>query len=327
LFSKDFEFLDAMIKLDLPAREFTIKIICRTVKNSRLSEREIRAFSDIYLRMIATKLIKDRRMNIKGVPTGRISFELFKQKLVDNQSELGKEILKSFASHLPWLIEFQKEKMPVIEKAEELLKKCGYRHTVHILKYEGFRIFADLGPRTMAATITKIWLRLTQQNSFSDELKERIQGSAMLKRRWSIIEPALSAHRDGNYVLSIPVLFAQIEGILGDALILNHKAISKGGKLLLLDSKRKIKMKNGRPMELNGISAIIDQPYFRRISRLEVIIKLLRDDKIVQERNAILHGRRTSYGRAKLSTQALLLIYALIRDAAEFESPIVISSN
>ena len=319
LASGDFEFLSKIIELNLSARDFTVKIIRRVQKNASLGEKEIRAFSDAYLLMIATKLIKDRRMCIKDLPKGKITFELFKQELVDDHRGAGKELLASFARHLPWIIDFRQNEMEDIEKAEKILKQSGYRHTVGILKIDGFRIFANLGPKTLDATMTKIWLKLTRQEGFKDELKERFQKSIMLRRRWSIIESAWEAHRRGDYLLSVPVLFTQIEGILGDALILNHKARKKDGKLFVLGS-------DGKQTELTGISAIIDQPYFKTILRLEEVIKLLREDKIVQERNAILHGRKTLYGRAKLSTQSLLLIYVLIREAAEFEPPIVITS-
>lgn len=238
---------------------------------------------------------------------------------------MDKNIVKTMLPIWPKLIEFQDNWGDDIDQGGKILERCGYRHTGNILKKEGFRIFANLGPEMLDATVTNMWLKMTRQDWFKNELQERFQKSTLLQLRWKIVETSWEAHRDSDYLLSVPVLFTQIEGILGDALILNNKAKNKKGRLYVLDSNGLIKKENGKQKELIGISAIIDQPYFKDNPRLEEIIKFLREDKIVDERNAILHGRKTSYGSAKLSTQSLLLIYVLIRDAAEFEPPIVIT--
>lgn len=322
----DFEFLSKIISLNLSAHDFAVKVIRRTLKKPRFGEKEIRAFPDACLTMIATKLIKDFRMNIKDLPKGKITLELFKQKIVEDHNEFCKRLMTDFSRHWPWINEFKQNQIPQMDKAEEWLERCGYRHTMLMLKRNGFRKFANLGPKTLDATVTKIWLRLTKRDSFKDELKERFQNSTILRRRWIIIEHAWTAHSRGDYILSIPALFSQIEGILGDALILNKKAKNKDGKLFLLDLNGSIKTENGKQIELAGILPIIDQPYFNGISSLEEIVKLLREDNLAKERNAILHGRKTLYGRAKLSTQLLLLVYVLIREAAEFEPRVVINN-
>jgi hypothetical protein len=277
--------------------------------------------------MIATKIARDRRMHLKELPTRRITLELFKQKIVEEFIETNKKAVAAMVPHLPWLKDFQENWIKDIDQGEKILKECGYRHTGQILRKEGFRIFANIGPNVQDARVTNTWLNLTRQNWFKDELKERFQNSTILRKRWKILETAWEAHKRRDYLLSIPVFLTQIEGILGDALILNHYAKSKNGKLFKLDSSGAILMENGKQKEFNGISSIVDHQYFSRISRLDEIIKFLREDKIIIERNAILHGRKISYGKAKLSTQSLLLIYALIRDAADFEPPITISST
>lgn len=327
LAAKDMEFLSNIIQQDLSPRDFTIKVIRQTLKNPRLGEKKVKEFPDDYLIMIATKIAKDRRMNLKELPTGRITLELFKLKIVEDFIETNRKAASLLKPYLPWLKNFQENWIKDIDQGEKILKKCGYRHTGQILRKEGFRIFANIGPNVRDARVTNAWLNLTRQNWFRDELKERFQNSAMLRSRWKILEKAWEAHQRRDYILSIPVFLTQIEGILGDALVLNHCARSKNGKLFKLDSDGTILIENGKQKEIIGISSIIEHPYFSRISRLDEAIKFLRKDEIIVERNAILHGRKVSYGRAKLSTQSLLLIYALIRDAAEFEPPIVIPSS
>ena len=316
----DFSFLCKIIEIDPPARDFTIKIIRRKLKNPKLGERVIQDYPDDYLARIATRLIKDRRMGIKDLPEGKITFELFKQKIVEYVSETAKIVIDAMAPHSPRIIDFQNNWMNDREQGKKLLEECGYRHIASILKKEGFRKFANISQKandkTIDVTVTNMWLKLSRQDWFENELKERFQNSAVLYRRWKIIKKALDAHKRRNYLLSIPALFSQIEGILGDALILNHYAKSKNGRLFALDFHGAILMENGKQKELISISAIIDQPYFRGISGLEEILKFLREDKIINMRNAILHGRNISYGRAKLSTQLLLLVCVLMREPA-----------
>jgi len=83
----DMEFLSNIIQLDLSPRDFTIKVIRRTLTNPKLSEKKVKEFPDDYLIIIATKIVKDRRMQIKDLPTGRITLELFKQRIVEDYIE------------------------------------------------------------------------------------------------------------------------------------------------------------------------------------------------------------------------------------------------
>ena len=133
LAAKDMEFLSNIIQQDLSPRDFTIKVIRQTLENPRLGEKKVKEFPDDYLIMIATKIAKDRRMNLKELPTGRITLELFKLKIVEDFIETNRKAASLLKPYLPWLKNFQENWIKDIDQGEKILKKCGYRHTGQIL--------------------------------------------------------------------------------------------------------------------------------------------------------------------------------------------------
>jgi hypothetical protein len=82
-----------------------------------------------------------------------------------------------------------------------------------------------------AVLVTLALLTLTRSEEFAAELKERVLGSSVLEHRWEIVEQALDARRRREYLLSIPPLLAQIEGVIADALVLKNLAVPVGHKL------------------------------------------------------------------------------------------------
>ena len=82
----------------------------------------------------------------------------------------------------------------------------------------------------------------TRSQEFEQKLKQVFQQSSVLRRRWHIIEQVINAHRRREYNIAIPVLLAQVEGIVGDALILNGLIISKDHKLYAKGSNGKAQL-------------------------------------------------------------------------------------
>jgi hypothetical protein len=145
-------------------------------------------------------------------------------------------------------------------------------------------------------------LDLTRQKWFQDELLNTIKDYLVISRRLRIVEKALDAHNRRDYLVSIPLFFTQIEGILGDYLVYKGIVTKRHGKLL---------DKNAN--EVQGIIQLINcSNSTGRPSNLKYVESALKDDKLSNKRNAILHGRNYSYGNAKLSTRILLLLWVLI---------------
>ena len=310
----DLKFLHKIIRADLHPRDFTVKVI-RQASHSpkpgerKPGERKIKEFPDEYLTRIATRLVTDPRMEIKNLPKCRITYELFKQFIIEYASKKDKEMKAWIAGTEP-ILEFLDIYGEDIKQGGNRLEVCGYRHTSRLLTEHDFKYLANLGPRAIHADITNLWLNITRQYWFKEELKSRFMASSISNPRWKIVEVAWEAHNRREYYLSVPIFLTQVEGILGDELILNCHAKSKKGKLFELDTNGSIKIENNKEKELIGITAIIEHPYFGD-RRFELINRHLKDDKIIIQRNAIIHGRNTSYGQAKLSTQLLLLLYVL----------------
>jgi hypothetical protein len=107
-----------------------------------------------------------------------------------------------------------------------------------------------------------------------------------------------------------------LEGVIADALILKGSVLRVGNKLYAKgpDGKPK-KDRNGKNIEVKGLGQLVTNSDYHNHPTLNLSVELL-VDRLVSERNAILHGRRTSYSSAKLSMQVLLLLFIFAREVA-----------
>ena len=202
---------------------------------------------------------------------------------------------------------------------DETLEASGYGFADHMWNWRFVASFADVHPRVRDAVVTRRMATLTSSETFETWLAEEIEGSRLLKPRWPVIKQALAAHRRREYVLSTPVLLAQIEGIVGDAMILKNRVVARNGKLFRLDNNGQIELNvKGRPIELKGLHSLVDLSKFADHEALEDAASFL-TDSIAPWRNAILHGRNVRYGRAKLSVQVLLMVWLLVVEVRAFE--------
>jgi hypothetical protein len=148
----------------------------------------------------------------------------------------------------------------------------------------------------------------TREGSFAEEMRHRFQESARLRRRWAIVGAALEAHRRREYVLSIPPLLAQLEGLVTDLLLLRGQAVVLGRKVVAKDAGSLRKGRDGKPIVLKGLDAKIRTSGFESMAEVRMGAEFVLN-QLAPARNAILHGNRTTYGSAKLSVQLLLLIW------------------
>ena len=236
------------------------------------------------------------------------------------KAELPTAATTSIFEGLSGLLEISRE----IDEAEPLIKTAlaegGYPLFIEHLTLPDFAklIGVDqVDPRVRNAVVTNKLLYVTRSDHFADSLDDLFQNSSILCRRSNIVKQALHAHQNRNYALSIPVLLAQAEGILTDGLVLKSLVIRKN------DAHYVNVNKNGSPKlkKLIGLRSKIDKDNVKLQN--EKTLKNLVDsyiEKLIPDRNRILHGADVSYAtKAKLSVQLLLLIYMLSADLGASE--------
>ena len=204
-------------------------------------------------------------------------------------------------------------------RGKAMLDETGYGFAGHALLSTVFAYLEEIDPQVRAAVATRDFLAYTRSEDFEHALRASFEESIMLRRWWRIIDRALAAHRQRDYVLSIPPLLAQVEGAIADALILKGTVVPIGKKLYAKEPNGTIKRnRKGERIAIHGASELLKRSGFKDHAVLKGIAEVM-TDKVLQERNSILHGRRTSYGTAKLSNQALLMLSILSAEFAAFE--------
>lgn len=208
-------------------------------------------------------------------------------------------------------------------KAANVLDEGGYRFLLHYWTLGDVSEFAGidrLDTKIRNAVVTNKLLHMTRQAEFTQTLKESFQKSSILRRRWKVVEQALIAHKNRNYVLSIPTLLAQVEGMFTDALVLKGIVVRVKGELYANDGTGKPKLDTkGKPMKLHGLGQKVKHSDLQ----FEDILKGLAEffaSRLVPERNSIMHGSYVTYDTAKLSLQLVLNIYLLAAEFVDFES-------
>ena len=215
-----------------------------------------------------------------------------------------------FFAGLPDLTELDKIWKESIEGGEAF-EKAGFSFTSDYVSFKTVRRFASISPKVRSAVITNQLAAETRRAEFEQNLQQLFQQSSVLPRRWPIVSQAIKAHRRREYNISIPALLAQVEGIVGDALILNGLIASKGHKLYMKEANGKLKRdKNGKLVEVRGVGVLIQRSSWQTHPALQGAADLI-TTQLAGERNHILHGRKTNYGAAKLSVQGLLLLLVI----------------
>lgn len=205
------------------------------------------------------------------------------------------------------------------ERGAQVLEDHGYGYANHIWTPRSLASFDGTDARVQAAIVTTRLLAFTRGADFEKMLHNYVKTSPLLRRRWEVIQAVLRAHARGEYVLSIPTALTQAEGIISDLLVLNGLAVQDKGKLY---AKENGKLKSGRdrkPVELKGLATKVDHARWRNHEVLHGLSRLV-ENRLATERNLILHGSDTGYGKAKRSVQALLLLFVLCQEFHRLET-------
>ena len=204
-------------------------------------------------------------------------------------------------------------------EGDDTLEASGFGFADHLWNWGFVASFAHIDPRVRDAVVTNRLAAETRSEEFERWLEEEMTGSEVLAHRWEAVRQALAAHRRREYLLSIPVLLAQVEGIVGDALVLKNRATADGHKLYRLGADGAVDLnKKEKPVELRGVSQLLDHSDFGEQTALEEAVAFL-TNSLIPWRNGIMHGRNASYGKAKLSVQALLMVLLLSAEVRAFE--------
>ena len=173
------------------------------------------------------------------------------------------------------------------------------------------RDFADISRMNSEVKeehLVDVLLGIIQKQDFICGLKDLICKSPIHENRWKIIDEAFQLHTNKNYLMSIPPLLAQVEGMFRDNLE------SYG----LVDIKERVvyeKSNNGEGEEIKGIGDLGKQARKRKSDLPdEKSMKPFADYALfvlAPERNDILHGRVTDYGIPGLSARLIFSIYGL----------------
>lgn len=124
---------------------------------------------------------------------------------------------------------------------------------------------------------------------------------------------------------TLPSLFilAQLEGMIGDALIVKGGVRKDGHKLIeRLPNGRDKLDKNSAPVAIRGLDRLVRISPFANHDALQLASDLILNT-VAKDRNAILHGRSTTYDKPKFSAQLVLMIYAFAAEIAAFEAGLV----
>ena len=145
-------------------------------------------------------------------------------------------------------------------QAAEALGETGYGFLVDYWYSDDLAVAAGMErvpPRVRPAAMTNRLRAYTRSAEFSDMLLEDLRNSSVQRRRQHLLEEALVAHRECRYGLSIPVLYAQVEGMFMDALVLKGAVVRQSGKLYAKENGQlklqKTGKNKGKPIELQGL--------------------------------------------------------------------------
>jgi hypothetical protein len=276
----------------------------------------------------ATKLQDGLRSIITS--TTWVMLEAFLDKIRNFQIDLGQVIDNYFRNFLgegnvqvgtlwkvlPNLAELARELKEfgeALQDADDSLNQSAYSFVINSLNLSTTIQFAHVSPRVRAAAFTNRFLSITRSSEFETKIQTIFSSAPILRRRWRIIQRALKAHINRDYLASITLLLPQLEGIIADTLIVREYVVRDKQKLYW---KGRVG-RNGKPIEIKGLHKLIEDSDLTSHYVLDTAANMVMN-RIAGERNGILHGRNVRYDQAQRSTQLLLLVYLFANELAAF---------
>lgn len=219
--------------------------------------------------------------------------------------QVTKTIAEQFRASLPDPAILQRA-LRESEQGQAHLDAYGYGFATFDMAVGRLRLIAKEKPDSRE--IHRAFLDRSRDPVFGERLETRIAGSRVLAQRLPIIRAILTAHLGRSYALSVPCLYAQLEGILTDLLILEGLARRAGSQALSASSGKK----------LDGLTKKARE-YGRKSTPMRTFVTSSILERLSPDRNSVLHGAKTAYRQAKRSARLLLLVDALTHVVEETE--------
>lgn len=278
---------------------------------------------------------------IESISTSAASVDLFKQvsrpaeelahqmvgfsEAISKSSHLTLEVPSlDFFFALPTLDGFKStfdRLVKMMGEGESVLTKAGHSYAVDVVVTMLFADLAQTPKEELAAKVTEALNDHSRAEWFKQALQERVASSDVMVDRWPIIERGLTAHYEGDYIVSVSVLLPQFEGLLEDTMILRNLAERDGDNRYLLDPATKKRLKTRKRNEdrkIVGLRDLIDQSEYKNSTDMKNLASFVADS-LCQDRNAVLHGYQLDYARIDFSVSLVLLISAMVGAIAELE--------
>ena len=234
----------------------------------------------------------------------------------------------SLIQNLPNFLELQVQ-IAKYENAADIIQNEGFSFVIELLdKWELVELGSNrIDPVARNAAITNSLLSRTRRVEFRLQMEKTFQSTRLLARRYAVVSAALDAHMNRNYALSIPIFLAQVEGVLADLMIIRASVIRKGNKLYVVDPASgqimQLPDRKGRlrDVEVHGLAELVNTSKLKNDENLKLTASHL-TERFAPQRNSILHGSDTNYAKARLSTEALLIL-SLLALTVEYEAELV----
>ncbi|GEM_PF-5609391 len=151
--------------------------------------------------------------------------------------------------------------------------------------------------------IKQLLIQVCRAEEFLLNLNEEMKNSNISPMRIAIIKDAIDAHISKKYTLSIPVLLAQIEGILWD--YAEKMGIEYGADIIT---------RNGKEKEIRSVKLLLKESKLAELMFEHLVNYYLNSIYTKEFRHGILHGRILDYGIEEKSATLILLLRAILNN-------------
>jgi len=159
---------------------------------------------------------------------------------------------------------------------------------------------SDIDPSDRPDGVFRELKAFTESDEFETELEGYCADPSGLAMRWAAIQEAIEAHRQGRYYSSISILLPLVEGIINDILTILGAVVREKNRFF----EKNVDGTKGRELKgLDNKSALA-----RRLADMDMDLAKFVARFLVPERNGILHGAVTDFGRAELSVHLMVVI-------------------
>lgn len=195
-----------------------------------------------------------------------------------------------------------------------VLDDSGFFFRQYLAKDDLFKLFGieRVDCRVRDAVLTNKLLDITRKEDFARDLETYFKESPILRRRWPIMEQTLETHMNRNYLLSIPLLLAQCEGVFVDALVMKEIVYVENYEVY----RRNMDPQNPKGKKLISMKKVAEEVKKSELQEDEnyMLFTNYIISTLAPERNHIMHGRKHDYNKAKLSVKLLLNTWCLANE-------------